>query len=210
MTTIPIRRSPLRLVGMLAAAALLAACGGGGDGDTADVASLSTAATAGEASTDDTTENSATGDPEEAMLAYSECMREHGVEMPDPVPANASGDGGGAIALDVDPSGEEFEEAHAECQPILDDAFGSIEQDPQAEAEMREQMLAYAECMRENGIDMPDPQFADGGRTVIEAEGLEPGVIDGDAFEAANEQCGIGGGHGGLVTSRDAIASSGS
>ena len=28
---------------------------------------------------------------------------------------------------------------------------------------MREQMLEFAECMREHGIDMPDPVFGDDG-----------------------------------------------
>ena len=39
---------------------------------------------------------------------------------------------------------------------------------------MREQLLEFTECMREHGIDMPDPVFSDGGRVEIEAARRRP------------------------------------
>jgi hypothetical protein len=35
--------------------------------------------------------------------------------------------------------------------------------EPTASQDPRDAFLAYARCMRENGIDMPDPQFDEGG-----------------------------------------------
>ena len=139
----------------------------GGDGDTPEVASLDTATTA-DTDPDVDGDDVAAARPRRGMLAYTECMREHGIDMPDPQPAGAGGEGG-AIALEVDPSSEEFEAAQAACEPIMEDAFGEMEIDPEREAEMREQMLAFAECMREHGIDMPDPVFGEGGRVEISA-----------------------------------------
>ena len=46
---------------------------------------------------------------------------------------------------------------------MLENARGAMEIDPEQEAEMREQMLEFTECMREQGIDMPDPVFGDDG-----------------------------------------------
>ena len=38
---------------------------------------------------------------------------------------------------------------------------------------MREQMLEFTECMREQGIDMPDPVFDDEGGFSVRAEAGE-------------------------------------
>jgi hypothetical protein len=199
----------------LVSVALLSACGGD-DGDAGqDVASLGTEAPTAEqpvgteatdgsvapaastAADTSTPSVSAPTDPEEAMLAYTECMRDHGIEMEDPRPAG--GEGGGAIVAQA-PEGddEEFQAAQAECERLLDEVVSAFEPDPEQEAELREQLLEYAQCMREHGIDMPDPTFEeDGGGLVV---GQDADVdVDSDEFRAADEECG-GGGIGDPVT----------
>jgi len=69
-----------------------------------------------------------------AFTKYTACMREHGVEMPDPVKLEASGPlapaaatelvpvTGSAPALSVDPASEKFTVADKACSPILEDA----------------------------------------------------------------------------------------
>jgi hypothetical protein len=47
-------------------------------------------------------------------------------------------------------------------------------------------MLAFAECMREHGIDFPDPQF-DGGAVMVGGPGIDP---EDPEFQAAQEACG--------------------
>ena len=113
-------------------------------------------------------------------------MREHGVDMPDP---QVNGEGG-AIAIDIsgdDIDVEELKEAEEECGPILRDAFGDIEIDPEEQAEMEAEMLEFAACMREHGIDMPDPQFGGDGSATIQADSFGEG--DQEALEEANEAC---------------------
>ena len=107
------------------------------------------------------------------------------------------------------PDDEGFQEAQEACQPILEDAMGEIELDPEQEAEMREQLLEFAECMRDHGIDMPDPVFGEDGRVTMSAEAgerFEPGVDD-EAFEAASEECGREGGE--MVVSRSSSGDEG-
>ncbi len=45
-------------------------------------------------------------------------------------------------------------------------------------------MLEYAQCMREHGIDMPDPEFRGGGGSFP-----LPDNADSEEFEAAQEAC---------------------
>jgi hypothetical protein len=71
---------------------------------------------------------------EAAFTKYTACMREHGVDMPDPVKVEGSaplGEGGmvtitpatgTALALPFDPTSTEFAAADAACTSILEDA----------------------------------------------------------------------------------------
>ena len=89
----------------------------------------------------------------------------------------------------VNPANDDFIEANEECQPLLEDAMGEIEIDPEQQAEMREQMLDFAECMRDHGVDFPDPVFdADGGVTMSAGGPMED--MDPDAMNEASEACG--------------------
>ena len=200
-------RSPVssrRAVSALAVLGLLlTACGGGAgseDGTADDVASLDSGAPTDD-TTDGSTESSAPVDPDEAFLAYTECMREEGIDLPDPQVAGEDRMVMAAPAEDLDMTSEEFEAAQAACEPLLQEAMGNFEVDPEMEAEAREEMLAFAECMREHGIDMPDPEFSsDGGAVRIEARVGERGEQGGggpaedpfadEEFKQAADECG--------------------
>jgi hypothetical protein len=210
-----------RLMTMFAAAAMLAACGSAAANDR-EVASLSTAFgdatgpgdTTGDSS-GEATDTTGVVDPSDAPLKYAKCMREHGVDMPDP---QISEDGGVMIAIGGPGSGQgddsgnepdpkEMEAANKACQHFMEDAATGF--DPPSEEDqkkMQEQALAFAKCMRDHGIDMPDPQFsADGGGFSISLGsspaggtlGNAPPVdVNDDEFKAANEACGGPGGGG--------------
>ncbi len=172
----------------------LAACGGDGGGSGAEVASLGTDEPADD-STDATTPASTPTDPEEAMLAYTECMRDHGIDMPDPEPVG--GGEGGMIALEADPEDATFQDAQAACEHIMEDAVRNIDIDPEEEAEMRQQLLDFSQCMRDHGIDMPDPVFGDNGRVTVNAEGADgerPFDPEDEDFTAASAECSRDGG----------------
>ena len=63
---------------------------------------------------------------QETMLEFAACMREHGVDMPDP---DLSGGGGRMLfragADGVDPQSPTFQKAQEACQEILEEAFGA-------------------------------------------------------------------------------------
>lgn len=164
----PLTRSlPRRVASAVAAAALavsVAACQlGGSDSD------------------DDAKDGDDRAAMEDAMLEYAQCMRDQGVPMDDPKP----GDRGGVLVNgnEVDP--ETMQAAEEECGHIMEDA---IPEDAMQEipADQKEAMLAQAQCMRERGWDVPDPQF-DGGRVSMElGEGIDPSD---PSFQADHEEC---------------------
>ncbi|HEY4332602.1 MAG TPA: hypothetical protein VGM78_08535 [Ilumatobacteraceae bacterium] len=212
----------------LALAAVCAACGSAA-AKSADVASLGSAAPAATSNSEgtDTSGPTTTVDPKDAFVAYTKCMRDNGVDMPDPQVVQAASPAGGettntfkgtpggpgsgsatAIAIgngsggvltasgDVDPNSDDYKAASAKCQPILDSAIGTIKIDPKVEAEQRQQMLDFAKCMRDHGIDMPDPVFGDSGTMSVtigsddSAGGVDPSS---DAFQTASKACAANG-----------------
>lgn len=191
-------RTPTRRLAVVAlvVAALLGtatACGSDDDGDAGDdVASLDDDSDS-EATTDDTTATStAPEDIEDAVLAFAQCMRDHGVDMPDP---QMDGEGGVAIAIEGKPGDEaKMEAAQAACEPLMENARGDMDIDPEQRAEMQAEMLEFAECMREHGIDMDDPVFSDDGRVTQRGPGpdAEGSEFDDDEFNAAADECGRG------------------
>jgi hypothetical protein len=128
-----------------------AACGGSPDGN--GVATLGGDG-AGDQQQTGSGGGSASKDPQEAALEFAKCMREHGVDMPDP-----EVDSQGRIRVTVragrdqaDP--KKLDEAQRACGHLMGgggDGPGRL--DPKAQ----DAMLAFARCMREHGIDMPDP-----------------------------------------------------
>lgn len=92
------------------------------------------------------------GSPRASALAYSRCMRTHGIkDFPDP-------DANGGIRLnahpgsDIDPNNPKYQAADSACKSLLPP--------PQAPPKnLKAQNLKYAQCMRAHGIsDFPDPQ----------------------------------------------------
>jgi hypothetical protein len=194
------------------ALSLLGACARADDDGEPEVASLDNGAadepTPDDSSPDDTTtdgttaDDEASTDPQQAMLEFTECMRDHGIDMADP---QFDGEGRGGITLEATPQNEdELAAAQEACQPLLENARSEMEIDPEQEAEMREQLLEFAECMRDHGIDMPDPQFSDGGGFVVQAGPEGGGPREDPDFAAAAEECQTEGGPGLFVEGGEA------
>lgn len=127
---------------------------------------------------------------EDALVDYSRCMRDHGVDMPDPT--FEDGGTGGKVGIVSGPVGassfdgasDELGPAQEACGPILDRAHQDMPR-PSAEeaARMRDQALAFARCMREQGVDMPDPTFGADGSIAIQVAGTPPAGRDDDPAE---------------------------
>lgn len=178
-------RIVIAAVTSLAAMALvLGACSGGGGED--GVATLG-------GGQDDT--SGATGssvDAEDALAEFAECMRENGIEdFPDPqVDENGAivigGPGGGGSGPPDDADLEEIQQAMQACQDLLPQGLGPGEISEEDQAALQDAFLEYAQCMRDNGIDMPDPDFSEGGAFAIGGEGFD---LDDPEFQAADEVC---------------------
>jgi hypothetical protein len=165
-------------VGVLVAlVVVVAGCGGG---DPEGVASLPD--TTGETTTDSESTTPSQQDPEEAALEFAQCMREHGVDMPDPSP-------NGGITLNARPGDEQkIQEAQEACAPLLEDARPQLTEEQRIA--MQEGFLAFARCMREHGIDFPDPQFGEGGTFMQRFRGGQGGPgPDDPEFQEAQEAC---------------------
>jgi hypothetical protein len=135
----------------------LAACGGGGDSGGAG--------------------SSADQDRQEAALEYAKCMREHGVDFPDPV--------NGRFEFKGTPRDQrKMDEAQRACRHILEDAAPPVDEEQQA-AE-REAALEFAKCMRKHGIDMPDPTFPEGGGMLMR---MPKGAERDPDFQDAQRAC---------------------
>lgn len=172
-----------RIAALLAALALVASACGGGDSADDGIATLDD----DEGLVTTTTEARLGG--EEALLLFSECMRDEGIALPD-----IGVDSDGAPLLDpslldvIDIESEEFENAFEECQPILSasQAF-NIDLDPELQAFIADQLVDFSQCMRDNGFeDFPDPSLLETGQPYplsVLAQFSDP------EFEAAVEIC---------------------
>lgn len=185
MLTSTLRRSRGIAPVVVVAALALAGCGGGDD-DTANddgVASLDDEPD----EPDDTTV--ATGpdttepvDMEEAMLDFAACMREHGVDMPDP---QVDEDGGVTMQMGAGPGdgpSADTDEAFEACRELMPRGPVTRNGDDFDPTEMQDELLEFAQCMRDHGVDMPDPDFDDEGRLeerTIDVEGNDGSVPSG-------------------------------
>jgi hypothetical protein len=171
------------VVAVLALAAAGAGCGRSGGGGDDDVASIDENAAATTEEPSDDGGGSTGPDSQEfqdAALEYAQCMRDHGIDIPDPT---FDGDGG---FTQIVPEGEgggpegpsdEFQAADDECRSIMEDALPEPEDlSPEEVAERQDQLLAMAQCMRDKGYDMPDPEVDSSGRVTI---GRRGGPADG-------------------------------
>ena len=192
------RPAPLQFslaIAGVAMAALLAACSSPG-ASANGVVTLESATPGGSAAPSASAQT-----PEQAMLSYAQCMRDHGVDMPDPVFNQAPGGGGGTVTQqgpDVNPkTAPAFEAADTACKHFLDAARreGTTKQ---LTAEEQQAFLNFAACMRDHGVDMADPTFEDGGVSIqIGGPGKGGGSTDGGvrmdpqspAFQAAQTAC---------------------
>ena len=123
----------------------------------------------------------------EAQLNYARCMRDHGIDMPDP-----TFEGDRSLQTGPDPDDTKrgkFREAESACRKYLDD-IEAPELSEEQQQEFREAALANARCMREHGIEnFPDPTFGENGEAKIRLDrgrGLDPEDPD---FREAMEAC---------------------
>ena len=145
---------------------------------------------------------STTGSSKQAdALKFAQCMRAHGVNIPDP----QTGGGGGGFHIQIggpgsaiNPDSTTFQNAQKACQSLLPNG-GQLS--PQQQAQAQQNALNFARCMRAHGVHIPDPQVGNGGIGIKIQGGSGPGQINPDDpnFQNAQKACGsqlgnVGGG----------------
>ena len=120
---------------------------------------------------------------EDSMLAYAACMRENGVETDDPQ-FDINGDLISKPTFDKGKVDEVFQAASEVCGDLLLALKPAL--DPALQAEQTENALRFAACMRDQGLDWPDPA-SDGSKFTGSEIKVDKGSPE---FAAAFEVCG--------------------
>jgi hypothetical protein len=129
---------------------VLAACGTPQEGNR--VASL-----ASDTATSSSAPPEEDGAPDEdKMRAFAKCMRDNGIDMPDP---ETDGDGGVTMRIEGEADREAMKKAEEACKEHLPNGGEMRAPSPEDMDKIREQV----KCLREKGIDVPEPDFEGGG-----------------------------------------------
>lgn len=178
-----------KLTLLVAALALVTAACGGSSGDGDGVASLTDANSALDNAAAAAEEIPDPVDAEQALLAFTQCMRDAGIAIDDPT---VDADGNPQLSRpDFGEGGppEGFREAAQDCQGSLEGlTLGRGQQDF---SEFEDTFIEFAGCMRDNGYDMPDPDFSNFGQPGSGPGGGPFGQLDREDpdFVAAIEVC---------------------
>lgn len=144
---------------------------------------------------------------EEAVMAFTVCLRDEGLDVEDPT-VDDQGNLRPPRPRDLESTDREVAGAAFEaCSSYLENVTFGFEDEDRTERE--DELLAFAACARDNGYDMPDPDFSTP-RTPGQGGGGPFGGLDRDdpAFQTALAACsdvfsagapipGTGGGSGG-------------
>jgi hypothetical protein len=173
---------------LIALGVLVTGCGG--NSPTGGVASLGSHAS--KTSTTSSTAAGSTGggesSPDSQAVAYSACMRSHGVpNFPDPKVSTNGNEVKVAIGINPSISGNpQFKSAQQACSKLLPGGGPGSGPNHQISPQEQSQYLKAAACIRSHGIpNFPDPTFSGGG-VHIAHQGLNESS---PAFKAAVQAC---------------------
>ncbi|HEY7201993.1 MAG TPA: hypothetical protein VIC57_17355 [Candidatus Dormibacteraeota bacterium] len=132
---------------------------------------------------------------DQQRLKWAQCMRQHGQDVPDPAPdgtatrvQTTSGEGGsGKVVNGPDPDSPGFQAAVDACKQYAPQGAqgpGKIDQ------QTLDRLTKFAQCMRDHGIPMSDPQVDGGGVRISASAAPGTGVApDSDQFQQAQKAC---------------------
>jgi hypothetical protein len=165
------------VVGLLLALALaVAGCGGGG-GESNGVASL------GGGKATPTTSPGGSSDPQQLALAWARCMRQNGINTPDPkITADGVVQQPPHVEQPAEQKSPKLRAAEQACQQYL--SSGGQARKPNAQEQ--QQLVQFARCMRQHGIDLPDPQITADGPELRYPRGTDP---EDPRLKAAEQAC---------------------
>ena len=126
-------------------------------------------------------------DPADRAVAFSRCMRSHGVkDFPDPQVA-----AGGAVKLQFksgagSPDVTKMKSAQEACRHLI--AAGEKKLTPQERVEREEQVTKFARCMREHGVNVHAGTEGGGVKIQVHPGGGGPNP-ESPSFQAAQKAC---------------------
>jgi len=137
-----------------------------------------------------------------AQLKFVQCMRSHGVNLPDPSANGGFGGGGGGgtsttggapgggpggyRALLNTAAGQAAEKA---CASLRSKSFGFAGGNPADQAKFEADAVKFAECMRSHGIQIADPTSSNGGAFGIFRDLRGSSETNSPAFKTAMTAC---------------------
>jgi hypothetical protein len=127
-------------------------------------------------------------------LAFSKCMRAHGVpnfpDRGDSVSGPYNSIAGIEIPTSINIESPAYQSANKSCEGLLSAVFSS-QGKPPITASLKAALIAQAQCMREHGVpDYPDPTFpASGGISIQTGPGVNP---QSPTFRQAEKACHTG------------------
>jgi hypothetical protein len=162
------------IAGITALALLGAGCGGGAKApavahlgsSTSSSSSTSSAGTSQEGSSSAGSSQGGSSSPDSQAVAYSACMREHGVtNFPDPKITTNGNEVKVAVRVTPGITGNpKFSSAQQACNKLLPGGGPGPSSNHQISPREQSQYLKAAACIRSHGIpNFPDPTFSGGG-----------------------------------------------
>jgi hypothetical protein len=172
------------LAGIAVVLLTLSSCGrpAGGNGGSGDsIASAGGARPASGATATADVGPSPAADTAERLRQFAACMREQGIDMPDPNPASGKLEirGSGGKGTDTAANKLDLQEAMRACRRYAPPKLADAGNNPK----VLERMRALAACLRQHGLDVADPDPARGGLV------LERGVTRSEKFRTASAEC---------------------
>ena len=116
----------------------------------------------------DTSENT----DEKAAILFASCMRDKGFDMSDPE-LNSDGTvrwGNFKESLNVggfNLKNDKDSDAYEECSPLLERITLADDKKVEDEIEMQDKLLTFTQCLRDNGLEVQDPDFSEGSRSAM-------------------------------------------
>ena len=136
--------------------------------------------------------SAAASSPQDAMLKFARCMRQHGINFPDPTAS-------GQVSIHIS-NPQAFDAAQNACAKYRDAGRKSLT--PAQQAKFQDQALQFARCMRAHGVNIPDPQTTGNGGAIEIHKQVGSGGASGPAgpssggpdpssptFQAAQKAC---------------------
>jgi hypothetical protein len=152
----------------------------------AGAAALALAACGGSGSAEDTAAKRKASF-EDAQLKFVRCLRAEGIEVKDPEDGKlVIGSSAPSAGKKIGPAPEKFQRAQEKCEKYLREAGPPPELSKKDQAEFERQALAFTRCMREHGVNLPDPEIEGAGVRQRIPEGVNPRS---PRFRKAEQDC---------------------